>query len=122
MAQNKIVYVLSCNPKTETEKVSEVLAQALTALSFDYACELFFMGEAVTLAKKSSLAGLKVETFESVETMLDNFREMEGQMFVCHPAADARGLKEADCIEGVHFVNASKLVESAVNAKALFTF
>ena len=122
MAEKKIVYVLSCDPKKDVEKVSEVLAQTLTALSFGYECELFFMGECVTLAKKGGAAGLKASTFESIEMMLENYMEMEGKVFVCHPASDARGLHEPDCLPGLKFVNASKLVESGVTASALFTF
>lgn len=118
----KIVYIISGNPATKTETVSAVLAQALTAISFDYETEIFLMDEAVVIAKKGGVKGLKFKTFESIEEMLGNFIEMDGKVYVCHPSSDARDMHEADCIEGVKFVNASKLLDSGKSADALFTF
>jgi len=119
----KVVYVISKDPKEETEAVSEVLAQALTSISFDYETEIFLMGEAVSMAHKDYLTdAIKAPTFESIKEMLGNYIEMEGKLYVCHPAADARNIHEGDCIEGLEFVNASRLVESGVKADALFTF
>jgi predicted peroxiredoxin len=118
----KIVYVISGNPREKTENVSAVFAQALTALSFDYECEIFLMDDAVTIVKKGAMDGVKFKTFESIEMMVENFLEMEGKLYVCHPSSDARDITESDCIEGVKFVNASKLLESGKAADALFTF
>ena len=118
----KIVYVISGNAKEETEKVSAVFAQALTALAFDYECEIFLMDDAVEIVKKGSMDGVKFKSFESIETMVGNYIEMEGKLYICHPSSDARDFSEADCIDGVTFVNASKLLESGKNSDALFTF
>ena len=118
----KVVYVISKDPKEDTEAVSEVLAQALTSLSFGYDTDIFLMGEAVNMAKKGAIEGIKAPTFEAVGEMLSNYIEMEGKLFVCHPASDARNLHEGDCIDGLEFVNASRLVENGVKADALFTF
>jgi len=119
----KIVYVISRDPYKDTENVSAVLAQALTALSFDYRCEIFLMDEAVNLARKGAIEDtLKFSTFEPVNTMLQNFIEMEGSLYVCHPSSDARGFHENQAMEGAKFVNASKLLESGKDATAVFTF
>jgi len=119
----KIVYVISGDPYRNTENVSAVLAQGLTALAFGYECEIFLMGEAVNIARKGALTDkLKFETFEPIVTMVQNYLEMEGVLYVCHPSSDARGLHEEDAIEGVQFVNASKILESGKAADALFTF
>jgi predicted peroxiredoxin len=118
----KIVYVISGDPKTKTENVSAVFAQALTALAFGYECEIFLMDEAVNLARKGYIEGVKFKTFEPITEMLQNYFEMEGKLYVCHPSSDAREMTGADCIEGVEFVNASKLLESGKDSDALFTF
>lgn len=119
----KVVYVVSRDPYKDTENVSAVLAQALTALSFDYETEIFLMDEAVKIAKKGAIdETLKFSTFEPITMMLENFIEMDGALFVCHPSSDARGFHEEDAIEGAKFVNASKLLESGKNADAVFTF
>lgn len=118
----KVVYVVSRDPKADVEAVSAVMAQALTAVSFDYECELFLMGEAVNCAKKGGITGIKHEQFESIEMMIENFIDMDGKVFICHPSSDARDFHADQAIEGVQFVNASKLLTSGVSADALFTF
>ncbi len=122
MAQ-KIVYVLTKNPKEKSEIVSSVFAQALTSLSFGYETEIFLMDAAVEIARKGVLDGVKAPTFEPIAEMLSNYLEMEGILYICHPSSDAREIKESDCIEGIaKFVNASKLLESSIQADALFTY
>lgn len=118
----KVVYVISGDPRQKTETVSAVLAQALTAVSFDYDCEIFLMDEAVQIAVKGGVDGVKFKTFEPISEMLESFMDMDGKVFVCHPSSDARDIHEEHCIEGVKFVNASKLLQSGKESDALFTF
>lgn len=118
----KIVYVISGDPEKKTENVSAVFAQALTALSFDYECEIFLMDEAVRIAMKGKMDTVKFKTFESIGMMVENYLDMGGKLYVCHPSSDARNIHEDACIPGITFVNASKLLESGKNADALFTF
>jgi predicted peroxiredoxin len=119
----KIVYVISRDPLKDTENVSAVFAQALTALSFDYECEIFLMDEAVNIARKGGISdSLKFETFEPITMMVQNYLDMDGVLYVCHPSSDARGLHEEDAIEGAKFVNASKILASGTEADAVFTF
>ena len=122
MAEKKVVYVVSNDPYANTENVSAVFAQALTAVSFGHDCSIFLMDEAVNIAKKGGIKGVKFPSFEPIEMMLENFIDMEGKVFVCHPSSDARNIHEADCIDGVKFVNASALVSAGLEADALFTF
>ena len=119
----KIVYVISRDPIKEVENVSAVFAQALTALAFEDEVEIFLMDEAVTIAKKNGISkDVKFTTFEPITEMLENYLEMEGVLYVCHPSSDARGIHAEDAIEGAEFVNASKILTSGKAADALFTF
>lgn len=118
----KIVYVITRDPRKDIEVVSAVLAQALTAISFDYECEIFLMGDSIEMARKGALKDIKFKTFEPITTMVENYLEMGGTMLICHPSSDARDFHESDAIEGVKFVNASKLLESGKSANAIFTF
>ncbi len=119
----KVVYVISRDPIKEVENVSAVFAQALTALSFDYECEIFLMDEAVNIAKKGAISDeVKFTTFEPINEMLQNYIDMEGVLYVCHPSSDARGFHEDQAIEGAQFVNASKILDSGKNADVVFTY
>jgi predicted peroxiredoxin len=118
----RVVYVVSGDPREKTENVSAVFAQALTALSFDYECEIFLMDEAVKSVVKGAIDDVKFKTFEPIVEMMENYMEMGGKLYVCHPSSDAREIHEDDCIEGIEFVNASKLLESGKNSDAIYTF
>lgn len=118
----KVVYVLTVDPKERCELVSSVLAQALTALSFDYGCDLFVMDNAASLVKKGYTEGLKAKEFAPIDELMKDFQEMGGTLYACHPATDARGLHKEDCIDGVEFVNASRLLLCSKEAFAVLTF
>ncbi len=122
MAEKKVVYVVSNDPYSNTENVSAVFAQALTAVSFGHECSIYLMDEAVNIARKGGIKDVKFPQFEPLAMMVENFMDMEGKIFVCHPSSDARGIHEADCLEGVKFVNASALVAAGIESDALFTF
>ncbi len=117
------VFIISRDPKDKCELVSSGFAQALTALSMDYGFSMFLVDDGVNLVKKGFLNGVKAKTYESLETMLENYKEMGGELYVCHPSADVRDLKKEDCIDGVdEFVNASKLVELSGGATAVISY
>jgi predicted peroxiredoxin len=119
----KVVYVISRNPIKEVENVSAVFAQALTALAFGDECEIFLMDDAVDIARKGGISDeIKFKTFEPINTMLENFLDMEGVLYVCHPSSDARGFHEEDAIKGATFVNASKILTSGKEADVVFTY
>jgi predicted peroxiredoxin len=117
-----VVYVITHDPKERCDLVSSILAQAVTALAFGYACEIFLMDRGSRMGIKGHLDGLKSEAFEPLSVLLDTFREMEGKLYVCNPSTDALGVKKEDCIDVDGYINATKLLESAVNASVVFTY
>lgn len=118
-----IVYVITHDPKERCELVSSVFAQALTALAFDYKAEIFILDNGVKLAQKGYIEGLKAESFEPLSVMIKNYLDMGGLIYICHPSAEARKIEKAECITGIcDFVNASKLLERAKKAAAVFTY
>jgi predicted peroxiredoxin len=119
---NKVVYILTDDPKERCELISSVLAQALTALSFDYECDLFVMDNAAKLIKKGYTEGLKAQEFAPIDELMKDYLEMGGKLYACHPATDARGLHKEDCIDGVEYVNASRLLLCSKEAFAVYTF
>ena len=119
----KIVYVLTHDPRERSELMSSALAQALTALSFGYECEMFVMDNAVRLLQPAYIAGLKAATFDPIAELLQHYQEMGGKIFGCNPAIASHNIKTESCVGGISgFVNASKLIESSVEADAVFTY
>jgi predicted peroxiredoxin len=98
------------------------MAQAVTALAFGYACEIYLMDKGSRMSIKGYLDGLKSEAFDPLSLLLDSFREMGGKLYVCDPSIDALGVKKEDCIEVDGYINAAKLLESATKASVVFTY
>ncbi|MBI5640238.1 MAG: DsrE family protein [Nitrospirae bacterium] len=120
---NKVVYIITNDPKERLELVSSILAQALTALSFNYEAEIFVMDNAVRLVQTGYADGLKAPTFEPLMELVRNYQELGGRLYACFPSADARHLKKEDFIDAVDdYVNAVQLLESSKNATAVFTY
>jgi predicted peroxiredoxin len=117
-----VVYVITHDPKDRCDLVSSILAQAVTALAFGYGCEIFLMDRGSRIIVKGYLDGLKSESFEPLSLLMDNFREMEGKLYVCNPSMGALVVKKEDCIEVYGYINATKLLESAANALVVFTY
>ena len=77
---NKIVYMLTHDPRERTALISSALTQALDAIKSGYECEIFLTDDAVKLILPESTSAV------------------------------------------TEFVNASKLIESALEAEAVFTY
>lgn len=118
----KIVYVVTGNPKEKGESISAVFGQALTAISFGYECDIFLMGDGILVAKQNGLDGIKSAPFEPVADLLEAYMEMDGKLFVCIPAMEARKIPESEFMAGVQFVNASVLLEKSLEADVVFNY
>jgi predicted peroxiredoxin len=119
----KIVYILTHDPKERLELLSSAFAQALTALSFGYQCEMFVFDNAVRILEPEYIAGLKAKTFDPLVELIQYYRDMGGHLYGCNPALVARNIDTESCTSGADgFVNASKLLESSVEADAVFTY
>lgn len=119
----KIVYILTEDPRARTELISSALAQALTALSFGYECDLFIMDNAVKLFTPEYIAGLKAVAFDPISDLFQHYKDMGGRIYACNPAIAAHSIKTESCAGGIHgFVNASKLLECSMEADAVFTY
>ena len=119
----KITYIITNDPRERCELVSSVFSQALISLSFGYECDVFLLDNGVRVAEKGYIDGLKADAFGPLSELVRNFKEMDGRLFVCNPAAASRNIRKEDCIDGVDdYVNAPAMIESAKNSAAVFTF
>ena len=58
--------------------------------------------------------------YEKLTMMLDNYKEMGGKLYVCHPSSESRQLLKENCIDEVdEFVNASKLIGVSADATVI---
>jgi len=119
----KIVYVLTNDPKERCELISSAFAQALTALSFGYKCEMFVMDNCIKLLQPEYIEGLKAAAFDPLSSLLEYYTDMGGKLYGCNPAISSRNIKTESFMGGIEgYVNATKLIESSVAADAVFTY
>ena len=119
----KLVYVITNDPRERIELISSAFAQALTALSFDYQVEMYVMDKGVNMFRPEYIAGLKAPTFDPLTELIQHYKDMGGKMYGCNPAMTSHNIKSESCIGGIDgYVNASRLIESAVTADAVFSF
>jgi len=118
----RVVYVLTHDPKDRPELVSGVIAQAITALSFEYEAEIYLMDRAVDMAKKGYISSIKADSFAALEELISSFIELGGGLFVCAPSAHSHHIEKADCIDGVaDFVDAGRLLVQSKDS-IVFTY
>ncbi len=121
--KKKIVYILTHDPKARVELVSSVFAQALTALSFEYECEMFVLDNGIKLFQTEYIKGLKAATFDSLAELIRHYQDMGGKLYGCNPSLASHDITTDNCIGGISgYVNASHLIESSVAADAVFTY
>lgn len=119
----KIVYVLTLDPKERCEMISSAFAQALTALSFGYECEMFVLDSAIRILQPEYIEGLKANTFNPLTELIQYYHDMGGKLYGCNPAIASHSIKTESCIGEIDgYVNATKLIESSVAADAVFTY
>ncbi len=119
----KIVYILTHDPKARIELVSSIFAQALTALSFEYECEMFVLDNGIRLFQPEYIKGLKAATFDPLTELMQHYQDMGGKLYGCNPSMASRDIKTDSGMAGITgYVNASQLIESSVGANAVFTY
>jgi len=110
------------DPSERLELMSSAFAQALTALSFGYKSELFVMDNGVRVLEPECVAGHKARTFDPLSELILYYKNMGGQLNGCNPSIVSRNINtETFRRDADGFVNASKLLESAVKADAVYT-
>lgn len=109
------------DPPYGTERVYNGLRLAHALLKKDPATEVtvFLMADAVLAAK----AGQKTpEGFYSIERMLKRVLASKGGVLLCGTCMDARGLAEAELIEGAHRSTMDELATNTVEADKVLVF
>lgn len=95
------------------------LAHALTKRDSDPRVIVFLMADAVSSAK----AGQKTpEGFYSIERMLKRVLAGQGQVLLCGTCMDARGLNEAELLEGARRRTMDDLAAETLAADKVLVF
>ncbi len=116
----KVLMILN-DPPYGTERVYNGLRLATNLLSKHEQVELqiFLMGDAASAAKSGQITP---NGYYNVERMLSSTLRKGGEVSVCGTCMDARGLTEADLLDGAKRSTMDILGEMTVNADKVLVF
>ncbi len=116
----KILFILN-DPPYGTERCYNALRLANALLKNDPAAEVtvFLMADAVSCAKKAQKTP---EGYYNLERMLKRFAVGNHKLLLCGTCMDARGLAEAELIDGARRSTMDELAEETLAADKMLVF
>src|SRR5262245_46140996 len=97
--------------KDDPERLILPLVAANTAAIAGQRVIVFCTMEAVRIGTPGGIDGLALEGFPDPATVLSEYVENEGEIWLCQTCAKPRGITEDMLIGGARIVGAAKLVE-----------
>jgi len=115
-----MLFILN-DPPYGTERTYNGLRLVLNMfkLSADSDVNVFLMGDAVMTAKTGQQTP---NGYYNLERMLQGIVKRGGHVFLCGTCMDARGLKDAEIIEGCQRSTLDELTELTVSAEKVLVF
>jgi predicted peroxiredoxin len=117
----KMVYVLTHGAE-DPERCTFPFVLAGAAMAMDVQCTVVIQGSAVFLVKKGSIEHVKVPGLTPLKELVDNFLENGGELLVCIPCLEERGIEASDVIEGATLGKSGKVVSRILEANATLVY
>jgi uncharacterized protein involved in oxidation of intracellular sulfur len=116
----KVLFILN-DPPYGTERTYNGLRLAHALMKQDPAIEIsvFLMADAVAAARKGQKTP---EGFYNIERMLRRVVAGKGQVLLCGTCMDARGLADADMMEGAHRSTMAELAAATATSDRTLVF
>jgi predicted peroxiredoxin len=107
---NKIV-IVATHGKDDPERATMAFHVARVSTAADQETLIFLMVEGAWLAAKDYADEIQLPGFAPLKELMESFLASGGQLRVCGTCATARGLAQADLIEGAVIASAIDLVQ-----------
>lgn len=118
----KSFLVIGTHGDDDREKATMTFACAGAASALGIKTTVFLTGNGVKLAQKGFAEGVEtVKGMAPLKEMMDSFVESGGQIEVCIPCLESRGIDKGQFMEGVKFVNLMDFAARAVGVDRVFT-
>ena len=113
--------ILLNDPPYGTERIYNALRLAHTLLKHDSNTEItvFLMADAVVGARKGQKTP---DGYYNIERMLKRILAGKGRVLLCGTCMDARGITEADVLEGAARSTMEELAEATASADKVLVF
>jgi uncharacterized protein involved in oxidation of intracellular sulfur len=117
----KMVYVLTHGVE-DPERCTFPFVLANAGLAMDVQSTVVIQGSAVYLVKKGILEHVTVPGLTPLKKLVDSFLENGGEILICIPCLEERGIEASDLIEGATLGKAGKVVSRILEAKATLVY
>lgn len=115
---NKVLILLSCGTN-DTNRSTRAIHLATVAHKEGKEVNVFFLDEAVYLAKKGLIEHVRAATGDVADDLLTYLQANEVPIMVCTPCAKARRIEENDLIEGARLAAASEMIHLACESAVI---
>jgi predicted peroxiredoxin len=115
---NKVLIVLSCGTNNPN-RATRAFFFAMVAKKEGKDTSLFLLDEGVYLAKKGIIENLQAATGDKADDHLSYMQEFGVPIYVCTPCAVARGIKEADLVEGARMATGAMMISMACESTVI---
>lgn len=117
----KMVYVLTHGVE-DPERCTFPFVLAGAGLAMDVHSTVVLQGSAVYLAKKGILEHVKVPGLKPLKDLVKDFLDNGGEILICIPCLEERGIEASELIEGATLGKAGKVVSRVLEANATMVY
>ncbi|RMG61556.1 MAG: sulfur reduction protein DsrE [Deltaproteobacteria bacterium] len=117
----KLVVIGTCG-LDDPEKATLPFVAANTALAMDVPAVVILQGDAVTVARKGAADGVEVPGFPPLRELLKNLFEMGGELLLCTPCVESRGIPKEELLDGAVLIKAGRVLSEVMEAKNVLTY
>ena len=114
--------IIGTHGEEDVERATMMFACASASASVGINTKLFLTGSGVKLAQKGVADKLpRVKGMAHIKDLMTGFNECRGQLLVCIPCLESRGIKKDSFIEGTQFITLMDFVAETLDADKVFT-
>lgn len=121
MADQQKLVIMATHGPDDPERATIPFVMACAALASDVAVVMGFQADGVCLAHEGEAETVRAPEFPPLKKLLDDFRELGGQLLVCAPCIKSRGFMDS-LVSGAEVVAAARFVAEVTSATNVLVY
>ena len=117
---DKLVILMTRGIDSEVSSVGFTIANG--AITAGLQVSIFLTSAAVDLVRRGGQTMTHVPPLEPLATLIANFQDRGGVIWVCPPCAKTRGYEASDMLDGVTVIGASAMFAAIKDGAATLSF
>lgn len=117
----KLVFMVTHGPD-HPEHCTIPFVMATAALASDVEVVLGFQADGVCIVRQGEAEHVEARAFPPLAKLINDFRELGGQMLVCGPCLKGREIDASELIEGAEVVAAGRFIAEITSANQALVY